>query len=441
MKRTYLLLAVVSLGVLGAAMADAADLKDLKVLYVGKERTADYVKFLTGKVAAVTARTRAEFQPTEARDFDVVLFDWPQGDETRDMRKLGSPLGPREQWSRPTVLLGSAGLNLAVAWKLKGGSGCTCMDPLAYDLHEHEIFERPFKIDSSRMISIPTPADFQSELKGVAEIRVLPLVSDHKRSWRAGWCTYSNEFAQNPDVEFFCGGVNHKTPTAAGLWRQGNLLHFGFEQSPSEMNELGQQLLLNSIVYISRFTEDRPIAVTPSVFAGPVARPRKTVARWLRNPEYPTDFVKDMLTPQTWEQISATAVREKMAEWADMHALYLYPNAERKLEVDADLASLGLAFDDSKFIETAISQLKSTESEVAARARRLLARYVPCGPPAAEVSAWEAWWKENQAFLFSSDCDDYRWYVDSLAKERGIPTKELRGPARRDGATSKTATR
>src|SRR5882724_5215469 len=105
--------------------------------------------------------------PTEARDFDVVLFDWPQGEETRDMRKLGSPLGQREHWNRPTVLLGSAGLNLAVAWKLKGGSGCTCMNPLAYDLREHEIFERPFKIDRSSMISIPTPADFQEELKGV----------------------------------------------------------------------------------------------------------------------------------------------------------------------------------------------------------------------------------------------------------------------------------
>jgi hypothetical protein len=83
------------------------------------------------------------------------------------------------------VLLGSAGLNLAVAWKLKGGSGCTCMDPLAYDLHEHRIFETPFKIDRARMISIPTPADFKGEIKA-PEIVVLPLVADHARQWSAG---------------------------------------------------------------------------------------------------------------------------------------------------------------------------------------------------------------------------------------------------------------
>jgi hypothetical protein len=441
MRFSNLLLAVVTLGILVSGGADAADLKDLKVLYVGNERAPEYVKFLTGKVAAVTAKSFSDFRPAEARDFDVVLFDWPQGETTRDMRKLGSPLGPREEWNRPTVLLGSAGLNLAVAWKLKGGSGCTCMDPLAYDLHEHPIFEHPFKIDRGSMVSVPTPGSFQRELKDVAEIKVLPLVTDHKRQWQAGWCTYSNDFAQNPDVEFFCGGVNHKTPTAAGLWRQGNLLHFGFEQSPAEMNDSGQHLLLNSIAYISQFTEDRPIAVTPSVFAGPIARPRKTVARWLRNPEYPDDFVKDLLTPKTWEQISAQSGREKMAEWAESHAAYLYPGPERKLEIDDDLVRVGLAFDDPAFISTAISNLRSTDSEKVARARRLLKRYVPCGPKSDEPIAWEAWWKENQPFLFASDADDYRWYVDPLAKDRDIPTKELRGFERRDKVAGKSTKR
>ena len=154
---------------------------------------------------------------------------------------------------------------------MKGGSGCTCMDPLAYGLREHRIFETPFKIDRGKMIAIPTPKDFQSEIKE-KEIVVLPLVADHGRQWPAGWCTHARDFDVYPDVEFLCGGVNHQTPTSAGLWRQGNLLHFGFEQSPAEMNDLGRLLLLNAIAYISHFTEDRPIAITPSPFAGPVAR-------------------------------------------------------------------------------------------------------------------------------------------------------------------------
>jgi len=200
------------------------------------------------------------------------------------------------------VLLGSAGLNLAVSWKLKGGSGCTCMDPLAYDLRSHEIFERPYRIHRSKMVRIPTPPDFTREIKA-AEIQVLPLVEDYKHQWRPGWCSYSYDFARNPDVEFFCGGVNHKTPTAAGLWRQGNLLHFGFEQSPAEMNESGQHLLLNAIAYISRFSEGRPIAVTPSVFAGPVARSRESIGRLLRNPEYQFRWLKQDLAPEVWAKL------------------------------------------------------------------------------------------------------------------------------------------
>jgi hypothetical protein len=56
---------------------------------------------------------------------DVVVLDWPQGDHTGGfpMPKPPSPLGPRDSWSTPTVLLGSAGHNLAAAWDVRGGSG------------------------------------------------------------------------------------------------------------------------------------------------------------------------------------------------------------------------------------------------------------------------------------------------------------------------------
>ena len=38
--------------------------------------------------------------------------------------------------------------------------------------------------------------------------------------------------------------------------------------------------------------------------------------------------------------------------------------------------------------------------------------------------------KENRPYLFFSDQGDYRWYVDTLARKRGIPSQDLRGPAR-----------
>ena len=305
----------------------AKQLPDLSVLYVGSERTEEFVPFLKANVAHVESRDRRHFNPADAAAFDVVLLDWPQSEETHKMRKLASPLGAREKWNKPTVLLGSAGLNLAVSWKLKGGSGCTCLSPLAYDLRNHEIFDRPFKIDR-KTTTIPTPVDFQDEIKAPT-IEVVPLVRDIQRQLgMPGWCSYSSDFARNPEVEFFCGGVNHKTPTAGALWRQGNLLHFGFQESPLEMNETGQKLLLNAIAYISRFNEDRPIAITPSVFAGPVARSRPGIKKSLEKNE---PRAAGEIAPALWAKINELD-GAKMRQWTAQHIPFLHPNDNQLLE-------------------------------------------------------------------------------------------------------------
>src|SRR6266404_193332 len=78
----------------------AKELKDLKVLYVGSERTDEFVPFLKQHLAQVESRNRSQFKPADAAGFDVVLLDWPQGAETREMRKMRSPLGSRDDWSR-----------------------------------------------------------------------------------------------------------------------------------------------------------------------------------------------------------------------------------------------------------------------------------------------------------------------------------------------------
>jgi len=448
----FLLIAV------GTGYAEAKELSELKILYVGDkrgyagdERANEFVSFLQPLAAKVASEDREVFRPDDAAPFDVVVLDWPQ-DGARDFPPKESPLGPRAGWNKPTVLLGSAGLKLAIAWKLKGGGGCTCLQPLAFGLRSHEIFDSPYKINLSAEVSIPTPPDFQAEIKDPT-IKVLPLVDDYQKNRRMGWCSYAYDFPKNPDVEYFCGGVNEKTPTAAGLWRQGNLLHFGFQQSPAEMNETGRDLLLNSIVYISRFSQDRPIAVTPSVFAGPVAPSRGAILRRLRNPDFYIEWVAKDIAPGLWAKIAppdaatlaATAKsamdqtpfvmpqaeRDKMVAWFEQNGKFLHPGSDLRLDLDPDLVALGVPFDDPTFIDRAIGDL-DVGGPNADRARRLLSRYVPCGPKHGAASEWIAWWKQNKPYAFSSDSGDYIWYIDPLAKSRGIPSIELRGPKRAD---------
>lgn len=110
----------------GLQSVPAKELKELKVLYIGEAgspRSAAFNDFLKLKVGQVEIAARWLFKPDQAADFDVVLLDWPQSDRGDSANSKRSPLGDRQHWTKPTVLLGSAGLNLAIVWEVKGGFG------------------------------------------------------------------------------------------------------------------------------------------------------------------------------------------------------------------------------------------------------------------------------------------------------------------------------
>lgn len=114
------------LAVLLAQLCPAAELRDLKVLYVGNAtsaRAADFKAFLSTNVARVEVAGRVGFDPAKAKPFDVVLLDWSQSDSRGAFPPTTSPLGERAAWTKPLVLLGSAGLHMACVWDIKGGFG------------------------------------------------------------------------------------------------------------------------------------------------------------------------------------------------------------------------------------------------------------------------------------------------------------------------------
>jgi hypothetical protein len=111
--------------ILGTAPAVAAEPRlPLHVLYVGNAqsaRAAEYAAFLKTHCTKVTLADRASFDSTQTQDAAVVLLDWSQSDT--QVTEAKSPLGRLEDWSKPTVLLGSAGLLLAGQWQIIGGAG------------------------------------------------------------------------------------------------------------------------------------------------------------------------------------------------------------------------------------------------------------------------------------------------------------------------------
>ena len=432
--KTTIALAGMVLAAFVATVSAQEKLLPQRVLYVGP-RAGDFTPLLKQHFTKVASVAQSDFKPVQAEEFDVIVLDWPQRHQNgHDSWDDGVPLGKRADWRKPTVLLGSSGLNLAVAWKLKGGSGCTCLAPVAYDLKDHEIFKSPIPIDIKKTIAIPTVKQFAPELKSET-MEVLPLIDGITNYARAvednarGWATHYYEFADMPDVEFFSGGINSQTPRSSALWRQGNLLHFGFEQSPAQLNKPGQAMLVNSVAYISRFTEDRPIDVTPSVFAKEkIGISRRRAKRYFTDPQFRFEWATNALSART---IAAVDLKDRAAAqaWYETNGQWLHPAQGNLLEVDEEAKSLGTPFDSPDFLPKTMAALREKKD----RAAVLLERYVSNRPESgADVVACEKWWQENAPYVFYSELGGYQWYIDPLAKKRGVPTKDLRGPARAD---------
>lgn len=409
--------------------AVAEDPIPLRILYVGNdpERSKHFETFLNEYFVTVSVARRDDFDASAARDADVVLLDWNQREDPWETVK--SPLGSFEDWSKPTVLLGSAGLLVAAKWELPGNSGCTCLEPFAYIPADHELFHGPLLIDIKKTTTIKTPEAFQDQMEEDV-LDVLPLIGEAEFK-DPGWCSYTYTHHHAPELEIICGGVNQKNLNAGAIWRQGYLLHFGFSLPPDCMNDTGKALLVNSIAYIARFSEDRPIVRTPSPFdGGKYLVDRDFLDRNLR--KSPPDL-SNMSYFFAETEFAAHLKDKSVADvtaWYRQEYDYLHANVDGKIAVDIEARAFGIPPAAQDFLAAAIEAL-SAPGPRASQARNLLARYAPCGPgDNAAPSDWSAWLEENRDYLFFSDAGGFRWYIDPLAKSRGTPTIELRGAGR-----------
>jgi hypothetical protein len=130
MRYGCLAAALAALALLNAT-ASAAEKIEVKVLYAGKPndaRTKDFVSFLQQHFVRVGEADYEKFKPDEAKDFDVVIFDWPSiyprdkdGKIAPKFISLNSPKPPKlsEDFNRPAILIGAAGASATSQLRLK----------------------------------------------------------------------------------------------------------------------------------------------------------------------------------------------------------------------------------------------------------------------------------------------------------------------------------
>src|SRR5262249_7682655 len=150
------------------------------------------------------------------------------------------------------------------------------------------------------------------------------------------------------------------TPRASALWRQGNLLHFGFEQPPTKLNGTGRNMLINAIVYISHFTEDSPIDATPSVFGkDKISESRRRAKNSLKSH---SRWATNEITAATIASFNALD-DEKAKAWIDENGSWLHPGLDRLIEIDQEAKSLDIPFDSPEFFSKAIASLKNVKTK------------------------------------------------------------------------------
>lgn len=121
--RSLLFASLLLLGLAEPGVTQEPGRSELRVLYVGAASTPRgqaYAELLRKHFKQADAVERVGFEPQQAAPYDVVLLDWSQRDRPKQPT---SPFGPLQTWSKPTVLLGSAGLLLGEAWEIHGTIG------------------------------------------------------------------------------------------------------------------------------------------------------------------------------------------------------------------------------------------------------------------------------------------------------------------------------
>jgi len=287
------------------------------------------------------------------------------------------------------------------------------------------VFEGPQQFDRREAKQIDTPENWRRELPGQKQVTVLPLAAPATGGGRGdiGWCT-DGKTISGPECEVFCGGVNSKLTTHAGAWRQGNLLHFGFASPPSRLNQNGKALLLNCIAYIAGFTDDRPIARTPTAFSSKPVANRGYVQWQLDDAEMKSADLGGYFAAPWRDRIAAMTPADAKKYVRD-HWQWVRSSGNR-LIVEEDAEALGVAIDGKA--TAALEPLLTGEKAKTAVA--VLRRLVPEGPQDGDAAAWQAWLGEHRDFLFYSEYAGYVFLLDPLAMQRGVPTGKLRGPLR-----------
>ncbi len=429
----------------------------------------DYLNLYFSEVGSIDCR---EYTAELSEKYDVTIFDERvkplkervihTDSETGKFLSMESAIYLPDDYSSPSVFIGHPARDLGSPLGSKLDWYCLCLNRHAHHIDlNNEIFKGPFKVNLT-IKDRATPSPILKSWDGgdmPAEIPMWEVNTEgyqDGKGYRIGMVSRGWGFEDSPDAEAISSGVCDKQKTAVAIGRHGNHFLWGFAGSPDYMTDEAKQVFANAIMYTYKHRDDRFIAkkynerIATRVFADELQYYTteksylgsvKRMKEWNDNMTKQVQELKDkeargeelseedkmMLTykpqvPLTREQYLKKNIGRN--SWSSITGLdtlkiiaflqenrpyfYSQPDGFYDLRVDEDAKSLGIANNDVKILDAAISLLENDEND--AKAKRLLWRYTL--EDKATAKEWRDWYRKYKNKLFFTESGGYVWMIN-----------------------------
>jgi hypothetical protein len=272
------------------------------------------------------------------------------------------------------------------------------------------------------------------------------------RGYRVGMVSRPEGFTDSPDAEVISGGVSAKSPDAVAIGRHGNFLNWGFSASPVDMTPTAKNVFANAVVYISKFAGQHPIArkFDERVMTRDGVKLLKYICKrsaWEEDNKANINFNKSMqhlsdslkvvqkaggkiadsykdlvdFTPMPLPTFEEFVKRNEgkyydmfgtdslaYAKYFDENYNYLYP-AGFSFSVDNDVKSLGIANNDVRLLDKAISLWESGKD--VDKAKKILTRYTLCRFQTPQE--WRSWYNKYSKLMFFTESGGWLFLINS----------------------------
>ncbi len=436
-------------------------------------RTAAWKSFLETYFTTVKAVPGTDYNYKMSYDYDVTIIDGdPKPLEAQRTVSLNGRAEKivyakyfPDDFDRPVITIAEEGETVGRRLGVKNDWYCLCLLGHAYNMQtKSAIFKGPYKVKLTTTL-LPTPEGAKSYASICQEQlpdripmwKVQNKDYGNTKGYKVGMVTRQWGYLDSPDTEIMSGGESAKSYGAVAIGRHANWLHWGFSASPADMTDEAKPVFLNAVVYMSKFKGHRIIArkLNEGIATRTTADERKYTVSKANYEAYKAMLEKSnrqmkhyadslgkveaaggKLTAEDrlYMQIGANPqpipsyldyvkemagdLYDKFGTDIDAYARYYTDNRpyfygslnDHDVKVDEDAKSLGIANNDKRILDKAISLWESGAD--VEKAKRILYRYTLLRYD--NVQEWRNWYKKYQGKLFFTESGGWLWLVNDL---------------------------